>query len=213
MTVNKKTEAKEESAEQEICLILKKTDAITFGTYKLSSGRITPYYVDLRVILSFPDAFKKISDILVKTIEKELGTKKFNRVSGIPATGTAFASVIAFQLGKPFIFTRQKVRLHGRERKVEGILMPGDQVLMIDDLVTTGLSLKRAASAIRAEGGVVTDAFVILDREEGGEERLKQTGVNLHSVVKITSAAKKLIEMNAIDEDQLKTVLKQAHRK
>jgi orotate phosphoribosyltransferase len=61
--------------------------------------------------------------------------------------------------------------LHGRERKIEGILMPGNRVLLVDDLITTGLSLKKAATAIRAEGGVVTDALVLLDREEGGKER------------------------------------------
>ena len=202
-----------ESVEEKICQILKKTNAIEFGAFKLSSGRITPYYVDLRVIPSFPDAFHVVSDIFVNSISHTLGTESFDRVSGIPVAGTPFASIIAYRLNKPFLYARQTRRLRGRERRVEGVLMPGDHVLLVDDLVTTGVSLKRAASAIRAEGGLVSDAYVLLDREEGGKERLAQEGISLHSVLRISKAAKRLYEMNAIDEEQLAIILKQVRTK
>jgi len=201
------------SAEEEICRILKRTAALKFGTFKLSSGRVTPYYVDLRIIPSFPDAFRKVSEIYVDAIRREIGGKGFDRVSGIPLAGMAFAVLVAFHFNKPFLYVRQKRRLRGRERKVEGVLMPGDRVLLIDDLVTTGLSLERAALAIKAEGGVVTDAFVLLDREEGGRERLARNGITLHSVLRITSVAKRLFEMNAIDEDRLEIILNQVKKK
>ena len=90
--------------------------------------------------------------------------------------------------------------------------MPGDRVLLVDDLATTGLSLKMAARAIRAEGGVVEDAFVLLDREEGARERLAEIGIDLHCVLGMSEAARRLYEMNAIDEDQLTMILKQARR-
>ena len=200
-------------AEEEICQILKRTAALEFGTFKLSSGRVTPYYVDLRVIPSFPNAFRKVSEIYVNAIKRKIGDEKFDRVSGIPLAGMAFAVLVAFHLNKPFIYVRQTRRLRGRERKVEGVLMPGDRVLLIDDLVTTGLTLERTASAIKAEGGVVTDAFVLLDREEGGRERLARSGITLHSVLRISSVAKRLFEMNAIDEGQLEIILNQVRKK
>ena len=201
------------SIEDEICKILQKTNAVEFGTFKLSSGRTTPYYIDLRVIPSFPEAFRKVSKIFVNSIKKDLGTENFDRVAGIPTAGIPLASLIAYHLNKPFLYVRQQLRLRGRERRVEGVLMPGDRVLLIDDLVTTGLSLKKAVSAIRAEGGIVSDAVVLLDREEGGKERLGQFGINLHSILKITEAARNLYEMNAIEEDQLKTILNQTKKK
>jgi orotate phosphoribosyltransferase len=200
-------------AEEEICQILKRTAALEFGTFKLSSGRVTPYYVDLRVIPSFPNAFRKVSEIYIDAIRREIGEESFDRVSGIPLAGMAFAVLVAFHLNKPFIYVRQTRRLRGRERKVEGVLMPGDRVLLIDDLVTTGLSLEKTASAIKAEGGVVTDAFVLLDREEGGKERLARNGVTLHSVLKITNVAKRLFEMNAIGENELEIILNQVREK
>jgi orotate phosphoribosyltransferase len=104
---------------------------------------------------------------------------------------------------------RKGVRRHGRERRVEGILASGDRVLLIDDLVTTGLSLKKAVEAVRAEGGVVTDAVVFLDREEGGKQLLEKNGISLHALLKISEIANTLFELGAIDEENLKTILKQ----
>ncbi|MCW4026643.1 MAG: orotate phosphoribosyltransferase [Candidatus Bathyarchaeota archaeon] len=212
MGLNRSAYNSGESPEEGICQILKKTSALEFGAFRLSSGRVTPYYVDLRVIPSFPDTFRTISSILVDAITKELGADRFDRVSAIPIAGTPFASIVAFHLSKPFLFARQKPRLRGRERRVEGVLMPGDRVLLVDDLATTGLSLKRAARAIKAEGGVVEDAFVVLDREEGARERLAEIGIDLHCVLRMSEAARRLYEMNAIDEDQLRMILKQARR-
>ncbi|MEM2110264.1 MAG: orotate phosphoribosyltransferase [Candidatus Bathyarchaeia archaeon] len=213
MSDYEKNDKETELVENEICRILQKTNAIEFGTFKLVSGRTTPYYVDLRVIPSFPEAFRKASNIFVRILKKELGDENFDRVAGIPTAGIPFASLIAYQLNKPFLYIRQQPRLRGRERRVEGILMPGDHVLLIDDLVTTGLSLKKTASAIRAEGGAVSDAFVLLDREEGGKENLAKDGINLHCVLKISKAAKTLYEMNAIDEVGLKTILSQVKKR
>jgi len=194
---------------EEICKILKKTNALDFGAYKLSSGRITPYYVDLRVIPSFPEAFQRVSDIITDTVKRELDVNAFNRVAGIPVAGTPFAALLAFRLKKPFLYTRQNLRLRGRERRVEGVLIPGDRVLLVDDLVTTGQSLLKAAIAIRAEGGLVSDAFVLLDREEGGPKRLEKNGINLHCVFRMGEAARILYELSVIDEEQLDIILKQ----
>jgi len=195
----------------EFCQILKKIDALEFGTFKLSSGRVTPYYIDLRLISSFPDAFHKIIGFCVEYIKNEM-SEDFNRIAGIPIAGIPLASILAYHLGKPFIYIRQGVRLHGRERRVEGVLISGDRVLLVDDLITTGLSLKRAALAVRSEGGIVTDAFVLLDREEGGRERLEENKIKVHSLFRISEIAKRLFEMNAISEEQLELILKQVKK-
>ncbi len=199
----------EKSVVEEICKILKRTNAIEFGAFKLSSGRISPYYIDLRVIPSFPDAFQKVSDIITEAVIRELGISGFDRIASIPVAGTAFAVLLAFRLKKPFLYARQSIRLRGRERRVEGVLISGDKVLLVDDLVTTGRTLLKAALAIRAEGGVVTDAFVLLDREEGASKRLEKNGIKLHCVLKIGETARILYELSVIDEEGLDIILKQ----
>ncbi len=194
---------------EEASKILNKIGAIKFGAFKLTSGKISPYYIDLRIIPSFPDVFQKICNLQVKFIKQEIGLKNFDRIAGIPIAGIPFASLIAYNLKKPFLYIRKDVRLHGRQRRVEGILAPGNYVLLVDDLITTGLSLIEASKAVRAEGGVTKDVVVLLDREEGGREKLGKNGMTLHALLKISEIINKLYEIGAIDEVQLKTILKQ----
>jgi len=202
-----------EKEKAELSRILHKIGAIKFGAFKLSSGRTSPYYIDLRIVPSFPEAFQRVCNSYVKLLEKDLGAENVDRIAGIPTAGIPFASVVAYHMKKPFIYIRPKMKLHGRERRIEGVLMPGNRVLLIDDLVTTGLSLRKAAKAIRAEGGVVADVLVMLDREEGGKERLMKDGMKLHYLLTAREAATKLYELGAIEEDQLKTILRQAKKK
>lgn len=198
-----------ETTKTEICKILHKIGALQFGAFKLTSGKISPYYIDLRIVPSFPDAFQKICDLQADFIAKEIDLKNFDRIAGIPIAGIPFASLIAYNLKKPFLYIRKDIRLHGRKRRVEGILTPGNRVVLIDDLITTGLSLIKAAGAIEAEGGVTTDAVVLLDREEGGKENLEVNGIKLHAPLKMSEIVDRLYEIGAIDEVQLKTILKQ----
>jgi len=202
----------DETTRIEICKILNKIGALQFGTFKLSSGRISPYYIDLRIVPSFPDAFQKICKCYEEFIKKTIGSKNFERIAGIPVAGIPFASIIAYNLKKPFLYIRKGMRLRGRQRRIEGILAPGDRILLFDDLITTGISLRKAAKAIRAEGGVVECAVVLLDREEGGREKLEKSGIKLYSMLKISEIAEKLYEVEAIDKEQLKTILRQVKK-
>ena len=138
-----------------------------------------------------------------------MGLKNFDRVAGVPLAGIPFASQIAYNLKKPFLYVRKSVRRHGRQRRVEGILVSGDRVLLVDDLITTGLNLKKAAEAIKAEGGVVTEVVALLDREEGGKAKLEKTGMKIHTLLQMSEVANTLYEIGAIDEESLKTILKQ----
>lgn len=206
-------EAKErEAMKATLCNILNRIGALEFGVFKLTTGRTSPYYIDLRIVPSFPDAFRRICDLYLKLIRRDVGAGSFDRIAGIPTAGIPFASFLAHQLKKPFLFTRPRERLHGRERRVEGIIVPGDRVLLVDDLITTGRSLRRAAEAIRAEGGVVRDAVVLLDREEGGNEKLAEYKVSLYSLLTASEAADRLYQIGAITEDQLKIIERQVKR-
>jgi len=199
----------DETKKMEMAKILHKIDALKFGVFKLTSGKASPYYIDLRVVPSFPGAFRQICDFYAEQITHNIGLKSFDRVAGVPLAGIPFASQIAYNLGKPFLYVRKGVRLHGRKRRVEGILSSGDRVLIVDDLVTTGLTLNRAAKAVRAEGGIVKEAIALLDREEGGKEKLEKNGIRLFSLLKMSEVANTLFEIEAIDEESRKTILKQ----
>jgi orotate phosphoribosyltransferase len=202
-----------EDRRDSLASILFKIDAVKFGVFKLSTGKASPYYIDLHVVPSFPDAFREIIDFYTEQISSQIGLQNFDRIAAVPITGIPFASQIAYNLKKPFLYVRKSVKLQGRERRVEGVLISGDRVLLIDDLVTTGLTLRKAAEAIRAEGGVVTQAVAFLDREEGGKEKLQEVNVKLVPLLKISEIANTLYDMGAIDKESLKTINKQIKKK
>ena len=193
----------------EVCKLLARIGAVKFGVFKLTSGKTSPYYIDLRLVPSFPDAFKFICDAYAWAIERELGLGAFERIAGVPTSGIPFAAVVAFRLEKPFLYVRKEVKLHGRERRVEGVLAPGDRVILLDDLITTGKTLSEAARAIRREGGEVEHAFVLIDREEGGRETLAEAGVELHALMTVREMAKTLLDMGAIEEEQYELIISQ----
>jgi orotate phosphoribosyltransferase len=202
-----------EPMKAQLCQVLYKIGALKFGTFRLTSGKISPYYIDLRMVPSFPDAFHKVCDLYVKLVKSSVGSESFRRIAGVPTAGIPFASVVAYNLNKSFLYTRPGRRKHGRERRVEGMLVSGDKVLLLDDLITSGKSLRKASSAIRAEGGVVEDAVVLIDREERGKENLAKDNIKLHWLMKASEAANTLHEVGAITENELKTILKQRKEK
>ena len=204
---------KSEDTKVEICKVLDRIGALKFGAFKLTSGKMSPYYIDLRIVPGFPDAFQRICDSYARFVRTEIGTDNVDRIAGLPVAGIPFASVVAFSLKKPFLYVRKGARRHGRERRIEGIIAPGNRILLIDDLVTTGLSLQKAAKAITAEGGVVVDAIVLIDRQEGGKEKLQKSGIRLHALLSITEIVSKLHELGTIDEEQLRTILKQVKKR
>ena len=208
MTAQKELDAKK----AEMASILMKIDALKFGVFKLTSGKASPYYVDLRVVPSFPDAFTRICDFYAQAITSQIGLKTFDRIAGVPIAGIPFASQIAYNLKKPFLYIRKGLRRHGRQRRVEGILVSGDRVLLVDDLVTTGLTLRNAAEAVRAEGGVVEKAVAFMDREEGGREKLANNGIQLTTLLKISEVAKVLYDVGSLDEESFKTIMKQVEK-
>jgi orotate phosphoribosyltransferase len=203
----------DEAVKVELCKVLNRIGALQFGAFKLTSGKISPYYVDLRIVPSFPDAFHKICNFYVRFVENEIGEGNFDRIVGIPIAGIPFGALVAYTVGKPFLYTRKGVRLHGRQRRIEGVLAPGNRILLIDDLITTGLSLEKAAKAVTSEGGIVNDAAVLIDRQEGGRERLEKRRIKLHALLSISDIANTLAELGTIDEEQKKTILKQVKKR
>jgi orotate phosphoribosyltransferase len=192
----------------EFCNILLRTGSLEFGTFKLASGLLSPYYVDLRLIPSYPEAFQLTIDMYRSVIEPDL-VKRVQRLAGVPTAGIAYAAVIALSLTKPLLYVRRELKEHGRDKKVEGLLQPGDKVLVLDDVVTTGKSLLEAADVIRAEGGIVDDAVVLLDRQQGAEENLRRKQVRLHSFTTMRRIADRLLNLGTIDEGQHKEILGQ----
>ena len=196
------------SSVDDFCNVLLRTGSLKFGTFKLASGLLSPYYVDLRLIPSNPEAFQRTVAMYVSVLEPNL-IKRAQRLAGVPTAGIAYAAVVALNLAKPLLYVRKEQKEHGRERRIEGLLQPGDRVIVLDDVVTTGKNILEAAEAIRGEGGIVADAVVLLDRQQGAEVNLQRNGVKLHSFATMRRIADKLLSLGTIDEKQHSEIVQQ----
>lgn len=166
---------------KEIALALHEVGAVKFGEFKLKSGMLSPIYIDLRLLISYPKVLKLIADAMIE-IAKDL---KFDVIAGIPYTALPIATAISLSQSWPMVYARKEVKDYGTKKKLEGIYKEGDTALIIDDLITTGGSKFETIEPFEAAGLKINDIVVLVDREQGGGRLLQEKGYSLHSVVGI----------------------------
>src|SRR3990172_1105358 len=185
---------------KQVGILLIKNNAIKFGDYILASGKRSPYYIDLRQTISSPITMDWIANSLTRIIINEIGRDRIDKILGVPTAGVPFATLVSQKLNLPLIYYRQARKEHGVRKKVEGILERNDRVLVIDDLITTGESVIETAEVIREQGGVVNELVVLLDREQGGQQRLRSTRIEPHVLFKISDALTWLHKVGLIED-------------
>lgn len=189
----------------EIYLKLAELGCIMTGEFRLSSGRISPYYINLRKIISYPAIFDEITNDYVEII-KTLG--EFDRVAGVATAGIPIATIVAYKLKKPLIYVRKEKKTHGTESEIEGELEPGNSVILVDDVATTGESLLKAALSIKEKGGILRYAVVFVDREEGAEQNLKKEGITLVSLSKVSEIFSRLYLLGSMERENYELVMR-----
>jgi orotate phosphoribosyltransferase len=191
---------------KQVGILLIKNNAIKFGDYILSSGKKSPYYIDLRQTISSPITMDWIGNSLTRIILNEIGKDKIDRILGVPTAGVPFATVVSQKLGLPLIYYRQARKEHGVRKKIEGILERNDRVLVVDDLITTGESVIEAAEVVRDQGGVVNELVVLLDREQGGQQKLRTSRIEPHILFRISDAMTWLHTVGLIEDKVYETL-------
>jgi orotate phosphoribosyltransferase len=194
---------------EELAMVLVKVRALQVGTFTLSSGKLSSYYVDLRTVPSFPGAYRYVVDCYLSLIKNEVGLDKFDAIAGIPTAGLTFSSPVALELHKPMVYVRKEEKDYGHMKRIEGTITPGWRVLVMDDLITTGHSLLSGIDAIREEGGEVKSVAVLIDRLEGGKASLRKAGVALRPLTDIKELARTLHDKDEISDDAMKAIKSQ----
>jgi orotate phosphoribosyltransferase len=186
---------------------LLKSNSLRFGVFTLASGKQSAYYIDLRVLPSFPGYFRLGIRALKDLVAEKVGL--FDIFASVPTSGLVFGSALAYEMGKPFIYVRKDPKSYGTNKMIEGFLNPGSKVVIVDDVATTGTSLSSAVEIIRTNGGIVEDVIALVDRHEGAQDKLKEMGIKLNAVVGINDIVNALYDAGLIDENALESVLKQ----
>ena len=143
----------------------------------LSSGRKSTHYIDKYRFETRPDLLRDIARLLAHALPP--GT---TRLGGPALGGVPLATAVALETGLPFVIVRPETKDHGTTRLIEGVLEPGDRVVVIEDVVTTGGQVVRAARTVEAAGAEVLLVLVVVDRNEGGAEGVRAAGYPFHAV-------------------------------
>lgn len=188
---------------------LVESTALKFGDFTLSSGKKSSYYIDLRLVPSIPSLFSELVQTFISII-KDVGVHNADAIGGIATSGLIYATAVAYKLKLPLVYVRSDVKRHGTKKTLEGVFKPGDRIILIDDLVTSGDSILAAANQIRAAGGVVTESIVLIDRNEGGAEKLSANHIELRSLSSIGEMADVLHRMHMISDSQMQSIHSQS---
>ncbi len=170
---------------------LYRINAIRFGEFRLKSGILSPFYIDLRVTVSYPHVLKTIAAVFWKHIQ----SLSFDCITGVPYTALPFAVALSLEHNLPMVLRRKEAKSYGTKKIIEGEYKKGNTCLIIEDVITSGASVFETIQPLESAGLIVSDIAVLIDREQGGKEYIERRGYKLHACLSV-------VEMFAILEEE-----------
>jgi orotate phosphoribosyltransferase len=145
--------------------------AILRGTFTLRSGRTSNYYVDKYVLTTDPEILRGLGALLAQHVPAGV-----DRIAGAELGGIPLVSAVMLETHKPGIFVRNSRKEYGTAKLLEGALEPGESVVLLEDVCTTGGQILEAADVIAASDAKVACIIAVIDREEGARQAIEKAG-------------------------------------
>jgi len=188
---------------EKIAKALTDANVVKFGEFTLTSEIISPIYINLRVLPSYPESMAIITEELVKVIKK----LKPDVIAGAETAGIPLSTAISIKTKIPMIYVRKRPKSYGTKEQIEGVLEKGAKVTLVDDMATNAFSKLKFIDGIKHSGGIVNDVVIVLDREQGGIEALAKEDVKLHSLITLKELLSYMKENNMIDDSKYNEIL------
>ncbi len=188
---------------ESLSLALYRIGAFKFGDFTLKSGIRSPFYIDLRLLVSYPDVLEMAADAIFGVTQHVT----YQRLAAIPYAALPIGVALSLRTRKPLIYTRKERKEYGTASLIEGDYQPGENVLLVDDVLTRGDSKLEAIAPLRVAGLNVIDIAVLLDREGGGVETLAAHGYRVYAALKLTEMIAALNDAGKINTEQHQTIL------
>ncbi|MCU0327484.1 MAG: orotidine-5'-phosphate decarboxylase [Chitinophagales bacterium] len=183
---------------KEFSTALFESGAIQFGTFYLKSGIKSPFYLDLRRLISYPELLIDLGNM----IQDKIDPNEFDLICGIPYAGISFATTLAIQIKKPMVMIRKESKNYGTKKIIEGVYQPQDRCLLIEDVITSGQSILETIPNFIDEHLSISKIIVLVDRMQGGLEFLQEKGYQIKSLFTINEILTELLAQQLITEAQ-----------
>lgn len=170
-----------------------------------ASGWKSPIYCDNRIVLSFPPIRNFIRETMAKHIEKTFG--KPDVIAGVATGAIGIGILVAEFMGLPFVYVRPEAKKHGRQNQIEGFIQKGQNVVVVEDLISTGRSSLNAVRALKeAEVNVKGMVAIFTYGFKVAEKNFEKEGISLHTLGNYENLLEQALETKYITDDQLNTL-------
>jgi uridine monophosphate synthetase len=173
------TPSEDEFAERDVvAAALAESGCVKFGQFTLKSGQQSPFYIDLRRLVSYPRQLQVIG----RALSQKLAALHFDHIAAIPYAALPIGVASAMAGGYSLIYPRREAKIYGTSVPIEGVFQAGQRALLLDDLATTGETKFEAIERLTSAGLTVKDIMVVIDREQGARATLEAAGYGYHTL-------------------------------
>jgi uridine monophosphate synthetase len=195
-------------AKTKVANALYNSGCLKFGSFKIKSGALSPYYIDLAYLLSSPKELCNIKEIAANAIKKIMNSSRIDKLASIELKGALILPMIACQLNLPSAIVRKEEKAYGVTGRIAGAeIAKGERILFFDDVISEGLSKLEGIKPLEELGARVEHVMVVVDREQSGRENLEKLGYSVHALAKISEMVDCLLESKQVSEQHAKEVL------
>ena len=192
----------------EIAGALFRSGCLKFGTFRIKSGALSPYYIDLSCLLSSPRDFCCVVDAVADEIKRIMAFDKIDKLASIELKGALLLPSIACRLNLPCVVVRKAEKKYGVTGRIAGgKVVKGERILFFDDVVTDGMSKLEGIKPLEKLGARIETVLVVVDREQGGRENIERVGYKFRALTTISELVRCLLQSSYISEEQTDAVL------
>ena len=175
-----------ENQKQELIAALKACGAVRYGNFTLASGKKSKYYIDIKKASTDPKTLKLIARQAAFRIKQ----MDVNIIAGVELGGVPLATAVSMETELPLLIVRKAIKDYGTKSRFVGDIRPEDRLVMLEDVTTSGGSVRNAIEVVRETGASVKYVISVVDREEGAIENLKEVGTELVPLVSASDLLK-----------------------
>jgi uridine monophosphate synthetase len=184
------------------------SNCLKLGSFRIKSGALSPYYIDLASLLSSPKDLCSIADAVAERIDGFKESRRIEKLASVELKGALILPSIGCRTGLPCTIVRKEQKAYGVTGRIAGAeVNKGDTILLFDDVISEGLSKLEGIKCLEEFGAKVTDVMVVVDREQGGVITLEKAGYNVHALSKVSELTENLFQTSRITKEQRDAVL------